>query len=96
MKTPRKRAPTNVAPAEETTAPAEQAAPAADSPAKPKLKRQRLTGLFRRENKFGTYWTGRLEDGRQVVVHDPFERKENGPDLVLSLLVPDEEAPQGE
>jgi hypothetical protein len=59
---------------------------------KSKLKRERLTGLFRKENDYGVFWTGKLKDGRIVMVHPPFEPKEGGPDLVLSVLVDDPEA----
>lgn len=57
---------------------------------RPKLKKQRLTGLFRRSNKYGEFYTGTLGDGQAIIVHPPFEKKEGGPDLVLSALVPDD------
>jgi hypothetical protein len=61
-----------------------------DTPTYPKMKKRRLTGLFKRESQYGVFYSGKLDDGRQVLVHPPFEKKEDGPDLVLSVLVPDE------
>lgn len=58
---------------------------------KKKMKKERLTGLFVRTNDFGTYYTGKLADGTVVIVHPPFEAKADGPAMVLSKLVTEEE-----
>lgn len=54
----------------------------------PKKKNQRITGLFRREGKYGEFYTGTGDDGTEYVVNiNGFKEKESQPDLILSKRV---------
>ncbi len=62
---------------------------------KKKMRRERITGLWRKENQYGVYYTGKTADGTNVILHEPHpdavkRAKDEGkepPAFVLSQLV---------